>query len=392
MPRVWSGSLTFSLVTIPVTVEAATSSHKVAFRQIHTEDGGRVRYRKTCELDQQVLQPDDIGRAFEAPDGTLVEITDEELDGMPLPTVKTIEVSGFVGLADVPPEQFDTPYFLAPSSPAANKPYVLMRDALAQSGKAAVGKLALRGSEKLALVRARGDVLVLQMLHWNDELRAPDDAAPRSDVEVGDDELEGALALIDSMSGVSVEDYRDEYGEAVEALLTARMEGTEPAGTAEPRRKEGGETVDLMAALEASVDEARTSRAKGGGRRGGAEVTHLHEHRSRKAAAKKSAAKPSSDAAAEGEDAEGGAPARRTAAKRSGPKAAPKKAAAKKAAAKKQPGKKAAAKSATSATSGKKTAGKKTAAKKTAAKSTKKATPKKAAGKRSGESGRRRTG
>src|SRR5882757_4686909 len=143
MPPIWSGNLTFSLVSIPVTVQSAITSHRVAFRQVHTPDMGRVRYLKVCELDEQVLAQDEIGRAYEAGD-TLVEISDSELAAMPLPTLKTVEVSGFLDLSSVPWRQVDQPYYLAPASPAANKPYVLMRDALARSGKAAIGKLALR--------------------------------------------------------------------------------------------------------------------------------------------------------------------------------------------------------------------------------------------------------
>lgn len=299
MPRIWSGSLTFSLVTIPVTVEAATSSHKIGFRQVHLEDMGRVRYRKMCELDEQVLDQDDIGRAYEAPDGTLVEITDDELDEMPLPTLRTIEVDGFVTLESVPPEQLDKPYFLAPSSPAANKPYALMRDALNRSGKAAVGKLAMRGSEHLALVHARDDILVLQLLHWPDELRSSADAAPRQDIELSDDELAGAAALIDSMSGVRIEDYRDEYAAAVEAVLTAKMEGAAPPKAPAAAAEGKGAAVDLMSALEASVSKARGGRGKAEGE-GEADVTHLHEERAARkktaAAKKKTAAKKSAAA------------------------------------------------------------------------------------------------
>ncbi|WP_037908161.1 non-homologous end joining protein Ku [Actinacidiphila yeochonensis] len=333
MPRIWSGSLTFSLVTIPVTLEAATRSHKVAFRQVHTEDGGRVRYRKTCELDERVLEQEDITRAYEAPDGTLVEVTDDELDAMPLPTVKTIEVSGFVELEKVPPEQFDTPYFLAPASPAANKPYVLMRDALAQAGKAAVGKLALHGSERLALVRALDEVLVLQMLHWNDELRADAGAAPQEGVEISEEELRGAMELVASMSGAHVEDYHDDYGAAVESLITARAEGEEPP-EAESAAERGGKTVDLMEALSASVDRARTSRASGSSDASGketrdADVTHLHEHRAKRNAAKKgtggpakrTAKKESSSAASDSTGESGG----RSRAKKAEPKKTAKK-------------------------------------------------------------------
>lgn len=172
MRSVWSGNLAFGLVSIPVKLGSAVSSHKIGFRQIHLTDSGRVRYQKTCELDGQVLSTSDIGRAFETPD-QLVEVTDAELQSLPLPTAKTIEVSGFLELSSVDTMQFDAPYFLAPASPAANKPYVLMRDALARTGKAAVGKFAMRNSEHLALVLARDDVLLLQTLRWPDELNSP---------------------------------------------------------------------------------------------------------------------------------------------------------------------------------------------------------------------------
>ena len=166
MPAIWSGTLTFGLVAIPVRVEPAVHSHKVGFRQIHLEDHGRVRNRRVCELeiddDPHPLGMDEIGRAWEAPDGTLVPISDQELDDLPLPTAKTVEISGFVDLATIPGEQFGTPYFLAPQSPAANKPYVLMREALARAGKGAVGKLAFRGTgETLAVIHAQGEVLAL---------------------------------------------------------------------------------------------------------------------------------------------------------------------------------------------------------------------------------------
>jgi DNA end-binding protein Ku len=314
VPRIWSGNLTFSLVSIAVTAEAATTSHKIGFRQVHLEDMGRVKYRKTCELDEQVLEADEIGRAYEAPDGQLVEISDDELDGMPLPTLKTIEVTGFVELAAVPPEQLDKPFFLTPSSAASNKPYTLMRDALARSGKAAVGKLAMRGSERLALVHAHDEVLVLQLLHWPDELRSSADAAPRADIELSDEELDGALALIESMSDVSIKDYRDQYAEAVEQVITAKIEGAEPprAPAASAGRSDG--TVDLMAALEASLSEARGKSA--GGKKAAARKTAAGKPAAKKTAAKKATARKatSKKAAAKKTAAKSApAPAKRTA-------------------------------------------------------------------------------
>jgi DNA end-binding protein Ku len=284
MPPIWSGTLTFGLVAIPVRMESATRSHKVAFRQVHASDRGRVRNRKICELDEtpRPLEPEDIGRAYEAPDGTLVPIGDDELDRMPLPTAKTIEVSGFLDLATVPTQMFDTPYYLAPASPGANKPYVLMRDALARSGKAAVGKYAVRGTgEALGLIHARGDVLVLERLRWPDELRAAADAAPRDDIELTDDEMAGALTLIDALGEVDMQQMRDGYAEAMLSLIDAKASGEAPK-TPRPEPADTGVT-DLMTALQRAAEQARASRGED------AEVHPIEGRGGKKTAARKKA-------------------------------------------------------------------------------------------------------
>ena len=278
-------TLAFGLVAIPVRMLSATRSHKVSFRQVHVEDMGRVRYRKTCELEERVLDQSDIGRAYEAPDGSLVPITDEELDEMPLPTSKTIEISGFLDLANVPGEQFDTPYFLAPSSDAARKPYVLMREALARAGKGAVGKYALRGSgEGLALIYPAGEVLVAHRLHWPDELRPADDARPREDVAISDDELSAALDYIQAAGDVKMEEMHDEYARAVQALLEAKIEHHAPPKAPKAEREEA-EVTDLMGALKAAASKARADRGED------ADVHHLDDRRPAKKTAKKAAAK-----------------------------------------------------------------------------------------------------
>ncbi|MFF6959604.1 Ku protein [Streptomyces sp. NPDC008317] len=262
MRSVWSGNLAFGLVSIPVKLGSAVSSHKISFRQVHLTDQGRVRYQKTCELDEEVLTAADIGRAYETPDEQLVEITDADLRALPLPTAKTIEVSGFLDAASVDAMQLDTPYFLAPASPAANKPYVLMREALARAGKAAVGKFAMRNSEHLALIRAHDDVLLLQTLRWPDELNSPAEAAPKGSVSISDSELKLADTLISALGEADLTSYHDEYAQAVEALVTAKLEGSElPAA----EQAGPGKVVDLMAALRASVEQAKGGRGEGAG-------------------------------------------------------------------------------------------------------------------------------
>jgi DNA end-binding protein Ku len=293
MRSVWSGNLAFGLVSIPVKLGSAVSSHKISFRQIHLADQGRVRYQKTCELDEEVLTSADIGRAYETPDDQLVEVTDADLRALPLPTARTIEVSGFVDTAEVGRMQLDTPYFLAPSSPAADKPYVLMREALARSGKAAVGKFAMRNSEHLALITARDDILLLQTLRWPDELDSAADAAPRGKVSISDNELQLADTLIEALGEADLSAYHDEYAAAVEALVTAKLEGAEPP--APGREAGGGQVVDLMAALQASVDRAREGRGGGDATvhdigRSGASGGGTGKRAAKKAAAKKTPA------------------------------------------------------------------------------------------------------
>ena len=278
MPPIWSGTLTFGLVSIPIRMQAAVRSHKISFRQVHVADMGRVRYKKTCEIDHQVLDQSDIGRAYEAGPDHLVPIDDQELDDLPLPTAKAIEVSGFVPLESVPPEMFSTPYFLAPQSPAANKPYVLMRRALEKSGKAAVGKVAMRDSERLVLVRPYEDVLAVHTLHWPDELRSPAEAAPRRAVEISDEEAARADALIEAMGDVEIAAFHDEYGRAVEQLIDAKAAHQAPPAPPEPRETGGAGVMDLMAALVAAADQARADREKD------ADVHHMG---SRKAAGSK---------------------------------------------------------------------------------------------------------
>lgn len=298
MRSVWSGNLAFGLVSIPVKLGSAVSSHKISFRQIHLADQGRVRYQKTCELDETVLDSSDIGRAYETPDDRLVEVTDSDLKALPLPTAKTIEVSGFIDMENVDAVQLDTSYFLAPASPAAHKPYVLMREALARSGKAAVGKFAMRNSEHLALIRAREDVLVLQTLRWPDELNSPAEAAPKGKINISDSELKLADTLIDALGAADLGAYHDEYGQAVEALVTAKLEGAEPPAAGGEDR--GDNVVDLMAALRASVEQAKPSSGAAGKRTTKKSATK--KSAAKKPAAKKSAAKK--------------APAKKTAARR----------------------------------------------------------------------------
>src|SRR5690606_16793154 len=139
MRSIWKGSISFGLVSIPIRVVSATENHSVSFHQVHTTDGGRIRYRKVCELEEREVPREELGKGFATGDGTVVQLTDEDLAALPLPTAKTVEILGFVPAEDVDPIQLDRSYYLAGDGRSATKPYALLREALKRSGKVAVG-------------------------------------------------------------------------------------------------------------------------------------------------------------------------------------------------------------------------------------------------------------
>ncbi|WP_369200638.1 Ku protein [Streptomyces sp. PU-14G] len=361
MRSIWKGTVSFGLVSIPIKVVSATENHSVSFHQVHTDDGGRIRYRKVCELDEQEVPREEIGRGFETEEGRTILLTDDDMAALPLPTAKTVEILGFVPAEDIDPIQLDRSYFLAADGQRADKPYVLLREALKRSGKVAVAKLALRARESLGMLRVYEDALALHTMLWPDEIRSASGVAPEGQVAVRDQELDLADTLMETLGELDWSDLRDEYREALEELVRAKAEGVEPPPDELRRRTEagGGKLVDLMSVLERSVQEARGGREAGEG--GEATVHELAERRAgerpaKKAASKKSAAKQgAAKKTASQKSASGKSAAKKTAA---GTKAG----ATKKSAAKQQP----AAKSAKSAT--KKSATKDSAAKKTAAK------------------------
>ncbi|MCX4958107.1 Ku protein [Streptomyces virginiae] len=266
MRSIWNGAISFGLVSIPIKLVNATESHSISFRQIHVNDGGRVRYRKVCELDGEEVPSAEIGKGYEEADGSIVPITDEDLAQLPLATAKTIEIMSFVPAEEIDPLQMDAAYYLAANGATAAKPYTLLREALKRSRKVAIAKYALRGRERLGMLRVVDDVIAMHGLLWPDEIRAPEGVAPEADVTVRDAELDLADALMATLGEVEMASLHDDYREAVEALIVAKSGGAfEPTeAVVEPA---GGQVIDLMAALEKSVRAAKASRgeADGGG-------------------------------------------------------------------------------------------------------------------------------
>ncbi|MFE2595465.1 Ku protein [Streptomyces sp. NPDC059396] len=282
MRSIWNGAISFGLVSIPIKLVNATENHSISFRQIHKEDGGRIRYRKVCELDGKELAAADIGKGYEDAGGTIIPISDEDLAALPLPTAKTIEIVSFVPADSIDPLQMDTAYYLSANGVPAAKPYTLLREALKRSERVAVTKFALRGRERLGMLRVVGDVIAMHGMFWPDEIRSPEGVAPETEVTVRDAELDLADALMDTLGSVDLDTLHDDYREAVEEMIAAKA-GGEPLPEHAPAEG-GGRVIDLMAALENSVRAAKEARGAEGGV---AEVTELPPKPRKKAAAKK---------------------------------------------------------------------------------------------------------
>nr|WP_151771292.1 Ku protein [Streptomyces abyssomicinicus] len=298
---IWNGAISFGLVSIPIKLVNATENHNVSFRQIHTEDGGRIRYRKVCELENKEVSQAEIGKAYEESDGSMIPITDDDLQQLPIPTAKTIEIVAFVPTERIDPMQMESAYYLAAGGAQAAKPYTLLREALKRSNKVAIAKFALRGRERLGMLRVVDEAIVMHGLLWPDEIRQPEGVAPEGDVRVREQELDLADALMDTLGEVDLDDLHDEYREAVEEMVAAKAAGQE-APVVPEAPEGGGKVLDLMAALENSVRAAQQSRGEGG---------EVHRMEGSRATPKETSGKKSTSTAKK-------SPARKTASSRGG--------------------------------------------------------------------------
>ncbi|MGJ6979476.1 Ku protein [Aestuariimicrobium soli] len=260
MPRsMWKGAISFGLVTIPVRLFGATESKDISFHQVHPADGGRIKYKRVCEKCGKEVPFAEIAKGYEAPDGRVAILEKSDFDDLPLPSTKAVEVVQFVDAAAVDPTYFEKTYVLEADGPGG-KPYVLLRDALAATGKSAVVKVALRQRESLALIRPRDHVLVMHTMLWPDELRDTSFAEPPSDVKASAAEVKMAESFIKELEGeFDPGQFSDAYREALDAVVQSKLTGValEESGVEEGKP---AEVVDLVAALKASVAAAKAKR------------------------------------------------------------------------------------------------------------------------------------
>jgi DNA end-binding protein Ku len=263
MRSMWKGAVSFGLVMIPVKLYAATETKDIAFRQVHREDGGRIRFRRFCSIEDVEVPYEDIAKGYELPDGEVVILTEDDMADLPLPTTRSIEVVQFTPAEQLDPILFNRSYYVEPETAGA-RAYCLLRDALEESGKVAIAQVALRQRESLAILRVREGVLVLETLLWPDEVRAAAFPFLDEDIDVRPQELRMAGSLIESMTvDFDPDEYHDNYREALQELVNAKVEGREVVQP-EVAAESTGDTSSLADALRASLAAAR-----GGGSGGG---------------------------------------------------------------------------------------------------------------------------
>jgi DNA end-binding protein Ku len=259
MRSIWKGAVSFGLVSVPVKLYAATESHDVSFRQVHAKDGGRIKYQRVCSIDGEEVAYSEIAKGYETEDGEMVILDDDDMAELPAASSREIAVERFVPRDQIDPMLFEKSYYLEPEKTGA-KPYALLRQALLDADRMAVCTVAIRQRTSVAVLRVKEDVIVLQTMMWPDEIRNPDFSIEAGDVKPA--EVKMANMLVETLAGdFEPGEFEDDYAEAVEALVKAKIEGGEVKKTP-TTTKSSGEVVDLLAALQRSVDAAKTSRGE----------------------------------------------------------------------------------------------------------------------------------
>jgi DNA end-binding protein Ku len=265
MPRaIWSGAISFGLVNIPIKLFNAVSRKNVSFHQMDARTGARVKMKRVSASDDTEVPYEQIVKGYELSPENYVVIDPAELDTLDPEATRSVDIEEFVDLAEIDPVFFDTPYYVAPVK-GAEKPYALLARALEEQGKVAVARFVMRTKQYLSAVRAKDGILVLSTMVYADEVAPADSVSELSsldDVTVSDRELAMAEQLIESLSApFEPERYRDTYRDRVLELIEAKAAGQEVVQAAAPATDDG-KVVDLMAALEASVAEAREARKR----------------------------------------------------------------------------------------------------------------------------------
>ncbi|HEX7131190.1 MAG TPA: Ku protein [Iamia sp.] len=260
----WSGAISFGLVSIPVKLYSAVSRKTVRFHQVDTRTGARVKQKRVSAADGSEVAWDDIAKGYEQADGEYVLLTDSDLSALDAKATKTIEIEQFVDLSEIDPIMYDSPYNVVPD-PSTPKPYALLLEAMEESGKVAIARFVMRTKEHICALRPLDGRLVLSTMVYPDEVNDPAEYEALeavNDVTISAKERKVAEALIDSLTEpFDASEYKDEYREKVLDLIEARASGATEIVEAAPEEEED-KVVDIMAALEASIAEAKEARKR----------------------------------------------------------------------------------------------------------------------------------
>jgi DNA end-binding protein Ku len=260
-PRaLWTGSITFGLVNVPVRIFSAVHEHRLQFHLVHEPDGGPIGYEKICKLEGEPVPNDEIVKAYEYKKGELVHLTDEDFEAVQVEGRHTIDLEDFVPYDEIDPTFFAHTYLVGPQE-GAEKTYALLVRAMEESGLAGIGKFVMRNRQYLGCLRVRDKTLTLEQLHFADEVDPPSDIVPDKLPSVAKRELDMALNLIEGFSGKwQPERYEDTYTAALRDVIKAKLKGDEVHAAVEP---EEDEAPDLMEALRLSVEQMQRTKRSG---------------------------------------------------------------------------------------------------------------------------------
>jgi DNA end-binding protein Ku len=294
MRSIWKGAISFGLVSVPVKVYSATESHDVRLHQVHAKDGGRIRYQRRCEICGEVVDYGSIDKAYDNGEQTVV-LTEKDLASLPAERNHEIEVVEFVPTDQVDLLRLDRSYYLEPDAKTL-KQYTLLRRALEDSDRTAIVRFALRQKTRLAALRVRGDVLLLQTLLWDDEVREPAFDVLKDVPTISQKERDMAAQLVDSLAGdFDSAQFSDDYQEQLKTLVEAKLEQGDALDTnatfGEQEEDDDADVVDLMEALKRSIDRKKTPTDEAPATKSTAKKAPAKKTAAKKAPAKKAAAK-----------------------------------------------------------------------------------------------------
>jgi DNA end-binding protein Ku len=263
-PRpLWSGSLSFGLVNVPVMLYSAVRDRGVHFSQLHEPDGSPIQTRRVCSLEEREVPWDEIAKGYEMEDGSWVLLSDEDLAAAAPRKSHTIDIEAFVEEREIDPIYLDRPYLLVPENESAARAYSLLGEAMGHSGKVALGRFVMRAKEHLVSIRPRGELLTLTTMRFHDEVRSSADVAAEIDVEAvpGSEQIENAIAIIAELEvPFDPAGYRDEHRAHLQRLIRRKQKGQKisvaPVPT-KPKPKATPTAPDLMGALEQSLARIR---------------------------------------------------------------------------------------------------------------------------------------